>query len=142
MALSVPSRNAGRFTPRVGGGSAFFVRQHARLMKIYEVIFYYSHTEKPEKDTIYLVRAQDFMAAVDEVLTNSSPSHHGGEKIRLAHVVYEVGEDLSSQASTEHPRILRGPYFESAYNCGWRTWKRVFEPSGYTKEWKEVVHAA
>jgi hypothetical protein len=59
-------------------------------MKLYEVIFWNSHTERPNKDTIYLVRAQDFMAAIHEVATNSSPSHHGGDKIRLAHVVYEV----------------------------------------------------
>ena len=31
MARSVPSRGAGRFTPRVGGGSAFFVRRLVRL---------------------------------------------------------------------------------------------------------------
>ena len=111
-------------------------------MKLYEVIFWNSHTERPNKDTIYLVRAQDFMAAIREVAANSSPSHHGGDEIRLAHVVYEVGEDLSSQASTDHPRILRGPYFESAYNRGWKAWHRQIEGSEYSSESKEEVHAA
>jgi hypothetical protein len=111
-------------------------------MKLYEVIFWNSDTEKPNKDTIYLVRAQDFMTAVREVATNSSPSHHGGDKIRLAHVVYEVGEDLASLASMDHPRILRGPYFESAYNRGWKSWHRQRVGTKYGREWKEEVHAA
>ncbi len=43
-------------------------------MKLYEVIFWGSHGSRPNKDTIYLVRAHDFKAAVDEVRTNASPS--------------------------------------------------------------------
>jgi len=69
-------------------------------VKLYEVIFHGSHGDQPNKDTIYLVRAQDFKMAVDEVSTNASPSHHGGKRFPLAHVVYEVGEDLSLSPST------------------------------------------
>ena len=75
-------------------------------MKLYEVIFWGSHGDRPNKDTIYLVRAQDFKAAVDEVSTNASPSHHGGERFPLAHVVYEVGEDLSLSPE-DHPPDYR-----------------------------------
>jgi hypothetical protein len=109
-------------------------------MKLYEVIFWNSHSERPNKDTIYLVRAPDFMSAVEEVATNSSPSDHSGNKVRLAHVVYEIGEDLSIRPES-HPRILRGPYFESAYNRGWKAWHRQIEGTEYTREWKEEIHA-
>ena len=37
MALSVPSRNAGRFTSRVGGGSAFYVRLIMRSAIIFVI---------------------------------------------------------------------------------------------------------
>jgi len=109
-------------------------------MKLYEVIFWGSHSDRPNKDTIYLVRAQNFMSAVEEVATNSSPSNHGGANVRLAHVVYEIGEDLSLFPE-DHPRILRGPYFESAYNRGWRAWHRQIEGVDYTREWKEQTGA-
>lgn len=111
-------------------------------MKLFEVIFWNSHSERPNKDTIYLVRAPDFMRAVEEVAINSSPSNHGGDKIRLAHVVFEIGEDLSPGAVQDHPRILRGPYFASAYNHGWRAWHRQIEGAEYTREWKEETHDA
>jgi hypothetical protein len=105
-------------------------------MKIYEVIFWGSHGDRPNKDTIYLVRAENFKSAIEEVSTNASARDHGGEKHPQAHVVYEVGEDLSL-SHKDHPRILRGPYFESAYNRGWKAWYRKIEGSGYTKEWEE-----
>ena len=109
-------------------------------MKLYEVIFWGSHGDRPNKDTIYLVRAPDFLSAVEEVATNSSPSNHGGAKIRLAHVVYEIGDDLSLSPE-DHPRILRGPYFESAYNHCWRAWHRQTDGADYTREWKEEPRA-
>ena len=105
-------------------------------MKLYEVIFWGSHGDRPNKDTIYLVRAQDFKAAVDEVSTNASQNHHGGERFPLGHVVYEVGEDLSLSPE-DHPRILRGPYFESAHNRGWKSWRRRIEGSDYARDWEE-----
>jgi hypothetical protein len=105
-------------------------------MKIYEVIFWASEGDQPEKDTIYLVRAPDFRTAVSEVSNNSSPSHHGGKRFPLAHVVYEVGTDLSLNQE-DYPKVLRGPYFESAYNRGWRAWHRKTEGSDYTNDWQE-----
>jgi len=110
-------------------------------MKLYEVIFRSSHSDQPEKDTIYLVRARDFQEAIDEVSTNASPSHHGGKRFPLAHFVYEIGEDLSLFPE-DHPRILRGPYIASAYNRGWRAWHRKIEGSDYTREWEEERHVS
>ena len=107
-------------------------------MNIYEVIFHESHGNHRNKDTIYLVRAPDFRAAVDEVARNASPANHGGQSFPLAHAVYELGRDHSLE-SEEHPRILRGPYTESAYNRGWKAWYRIIKGSDYSKEWQEEV---
>ena len=110
-------------------------------MKLYEVVFHSSTGDRPEKDTIYLVRAPDFMSAVEEVSNNASPSSHDGKRFPLAHVVFEMGSDLSLHPEA-HPRILRGPFVESAYNCGWRAWRRKFEGSDYTREWEEEADAS
>jgi hypothetical protein len=53
-------------------------------MKLYEVIFWGSHGNGDAEDTIYLFRAPDFRAALDEVSTNASPSNHGGERFASA----------------------------------------------------------
>lgn len=105
-------------------------------MNLYEVVFWGSHGDGHVEDTIYLVRAPDFRAAVEDVQCNGSPCKHTGRADSLAHVVYEVGTDLSPYAET-NPRILRGPYFASAYNFGWRSWSRRIEGSDYTREWVE-----
>jgi hypothetical protein len=99
-------------------------------MNIYEVIFNGSTSEQPNKDTIYLVRAPDFRSAVDEV-ANNAPR---GKQERTAHVVFEIGKDLSLMPE-EHPQILRGPYTETAYNRGWRAWYRKIKGSEYSNEW-------
>ena len=105
-------------------------------MRLYEVIFWGSHGNGDAKDTIYLVRANDFGAAVEEVSRNASPSHHNGQRYPVAHVVYEIGVDGSLHTQT-HPGILRGPYFASAYNCGWRSWHRKLKNAEYTTGWEE-----
>jgi len=110
-------------------------------MKLYEVIFWGSRGNGDAEDTIYFVRAPDFRAAVDEVSTNASPSYHGGERFPLAHVVYEVGSDASLSGESRQ-QILRGPYFQHAYNHGWRAWHRKIEGSDYTRDWEEETHAA
>jgi hypothetical protein len=110
-------------------------------MNLYEVIFCGAQGREDDADTIYLVRAADFRAAVEEVSTNASPSHHAGQRFPLAHVVYEVGTDLSACAD-DSPRILRGPYYQCAYNHGWRSWQRKIEGSDYTKEWEEQKDVA
>jgi hypothetical protein len=110
-------------------------------MKLYEVIFWGSHGDGDAEDTIYFVRAPDFRAAVDDVQRNASASHHNGERAPLAHVVYEVGTDLSPCADS-NARILRGPYFAYAYNLGWKAWHRKIEDSDYTNEWEEESQIA
>ena len=109
-------------------------------MNLYEVVFWGSgQNRNDDADTIYLVRASDFRTAVDFVQCNSSINDHG-EPHRLAHVVYEIGIDLSPYAEKAGTYILRGPYFQCAYNFGWRTWKRQIEGSHYTYDWKEEPH--
>lgn len=111
-------------------------------MNLYEVIFWGAEGRDDDADTIYLVRASDFRSAVEFVSVNASPSHHSGERFPLAHVVYELGSDASPHAETSGTLILRGPYFQSAYNYGWRAWNRKLEGSDYTKEWEEATHVA
>ena len=105
-------------------------------MKLFEVIYWGSHGDGNAEDTIYLVRALDFSAAFEDVQRNASASDHNGERAPLAHVVYEVGTDLSPYADS-NPGILRGPYFAFAYNFGWRSWHRKSEGAKYTYEWEE-----
>jgi hypothetical protein len=109
------------------------------LMNLYEVIFYstYGKTDGDE-DTIYLVSAPDFMAAVDDVYRNALSSNHGGEQHPLADVVHEIGVDLSRHAEKVGSRILRGPHIQCAYNYSWRSWRRKVEGATKTNDWEEV----
>ena len=75
-------------------------------MKLFEVIFIGAYDDG--KDKIYLVRAQDFRAAVEDVQCKASRSEHDGERFPLAHVVFEIGSDLSPYGDAR-PGILRGP---------------------------------
>jgi len=111
-------------------------------MKIYEVIYWGSHGDGNAEDTIYLVRAPDFRSAVEHVQRNTSASDHNGESGLLADVVYELGTDLSSNAGSNHPCTLRGPYFAFAINCGWNSWERKIEGSSCTNDWEEKVHTS
>jgi len=106
-------------------------------MNLYEVIYWGSHGDGNAEDTVYLVRASNFRAAVEHVQRNISPSDHNGESGLMAHVVYEVGTDSSPHADSNHPCTLRGPYFAYAYNFGWKSWERKIEGSEYTNEWEE-----
>ncbi len=108
---------------------------NTQTMNIYEVIFWSSRGERNSEDTIYLVRASNFRAAVEDVQRNGSPMEHGTRSL-LADVVYEIGVDVSPYA-TGHPGILRGPYFAFAVNHGWKAWHRRFEGSNQTNEWEE-----
>ena len=112
-------------------------------MNLYEVVFWgsYGKTEGDE-DTIYLVRAPDFRAAVEEVRNNASRTDHGGQRGPLAHVVYEIGVDSSAYANATGPRILHGPYIQCAYNYAWRSWERKIEGAEYTQEWEEKPYVA
>jgi hypothetical protein len=92
-------------------------------VKIYEVIFTDSRDRDGDRDAIFLVRAEDFRSAVAEVFQNSGERHHCST---LPHTVYEIGEELYTFTNNyPHERkILRGPYYESAFNFGWREWRR------------------
>src|SRR5437879_7071539 len=106
-------------------------------MKLFEVIFRGSYGKTDgDEDTIYLVRAQYFRAAIEEVQTNASRNNHNGERYPLAHHVYELGIDLCPHAESR-PGILRGPYNAVSYNRGWGAWHRKIEGSDYTREWAE-----
>jgi hypothetical protein len=102
-------------------------------MNLYEVIFWGAAGREGGDDTIYLVRAPDFHTAVKEVSNNASANHHGGQRFPIAHRVHELGKDSST---LEEARILRGPYFQPAYNWGWPAWNRKIVGSGYTSDWE------
>jgi hypothetical protein len=110
-------------------------------MNLYEVIFWGADGYDNDHDTIYLVRASDWRAAVEHVRTNASSSVHKIHHSTLAHRVHEIGAD-SSQIGDARGQILRGPYFQSAYNHGWRAWDRVLVGDDYTNDWKEETDAA
>ena|ERR1041385_89930 len=111
-------------------------------MNLYEVIFWGTNQKRDDDaDTIYLVRAPDFRAAIEFVAWNASQSDHG-EESRIAHVVYQIGIDASPNADQDGTQILRGPYFQSAYNYSWRAWKRKIEGSHHTNEWEEDIEMA
>jgi hypothetical protein len=107
-------------------------------MNLYEVIYYGSHGDGNAKDTIYLVRATDFRAAIEHVQYNLSASDHNGKTGILADVVYEIGIDLSASAAANHPCTLRGPYFAFAHNSGWKSWERKLAGSDYSDDWVET----
>ena len=111
-------------------------------MNLYEVIYYGSHGNGDAEDTIFLVRASDFRTAIEHVKFNASARDHNGETQSLAHVVYEIGIDLSPHADRNHPCILRGPYFSHAHNRGWKSWGRKIKGSEYTFDWEEKSDAA
>lgn len=104
-------------------------------MNLYEVVFWGADGYDSE-DTIYLVRASDWRAAVDHVECNASPDVHKIHRSTVAHRVYELGTDLSPYGEPIE-MILRGPYFQCAHNHGWRAWKRELGDGGYSREWKE-----
>ena len=110
-------------------------------MTLYEVIFHSSYGKADgDEDTIYLVSAPDFKSAVDEVWSNASARHHGGERFPLADVVYEIGIKASCEGDVVGIRILRGPYIQCAYNYCWKSWRRKIVGSEKTKEWEEVPY--
>src|SRR5438034_60664 len=113
-------------------------------MKIYEVVFNDTGGPDRDRDASFLVRAEDFRSAVDEVLQNSGSRNRCSI---LPHSVYEIGEELRARFNSPDRRILRGPYFECAVNYGWREWRRKdLEPEkselGRKYVWEEVIHEA
>ena len=105
-------------------------------MNLYEVIFWGADGSNSDEDTIYLVRAADWSAAVKHVQINASPSLHKIHHTTLAHRVHEIGIDASPSGEAQE-KILRGPYFQCAYNHGWRSWEREIAEVGDSDDWKE-----
>jgi hypothetical protein len=110
-------------------------------MDLYEVIFWGASGYEHDEDTIYLVRAENWRAAIELVQINVSPGVHKIHGSTLAHRVHEIGADLSPFGTPEK-QILRGPYFQCAYNHGWRAWEREIVGSGYRNNWREEIHGA
>jgi len=106
-------------------------------MKIYEVIFTDRRDPDGDKDAIFLVRAEDFRSAVAEVFQNGGRRDHCSS---LPHSVFEIGEELRVNFNHPDRRILRGPYFERAFNFGFREWQRRDSKSDAKYEWDEVTN--
>lgn len=98
-------------------------------MTLFEVIFWGRITESgydPDaEDTIYLFRAPDFQTAIDFISRNcTSPITRYAPHI-VPDRVHELGVESSDNDEVE---ILRGPFFECAYNRGkWKAWCRENE---------------
>ena len=90
-------------------------------MKLYEVVFTDSRDPEGDRDAIFLVRAEDFRSAVAEVFQNGGYREHCSV---LPHTVFEIGEEFHVRSNSQNRRILRGPYFQCAFNYGWREWRR------------------
>ena len=111
-------------------------------MKLYEVVFTDTRDPDGDRDAIFLVRAEDMRSAVGEVFQNSGSRDHCSV---LPHTIFEIGEESRARLNSPDRRILRGPYYECAFNYGWREWRRRdLEPDrtevGRKYEWEEVTH--
>lgn len=109
-------------------------------MNLYEVIFDGAVGTDDDSDTIYLVRAPDYLAAIDVMSHSLSRDHHSSDNWPpTPDVVYELGID-NSRGSSDEPLYLRGPYVQPSYNYGWRKWERKidWETGRRSTEWEEV----
>jgi hypothetical protein len=90
---------------------------------LYEIVFY-GGDGCP--DTVLIVRAPDFSAALDLV---ANPTKVLGRELPPPDVVYEMGTDNSPSA--DHPHILFGPFTEhQAWGYGWKRWERKVTDDG------------
>jgi hypothetical protein len=120
---TVPCGTAGRI------GSFIDVKNAREILKAYQLqlyeVIYYGGAGDPEgadgRDAIYLVAAKDFGDARDSVDRNLYHWDRQGAK-PLADVVQEIGINLTRDHATH---ILRGPYFATGYQFGWRVWRRT-----------------
>src|SRR4051812_9677629 len=104
-------------------------------MNLYEVVCWRPQSGEPQTDAIYLVRARDFRSAVEAVVKKACPEDHSGEP-PFINEVFEIGVDQSSPPSAD-ALILRGPYFQTAYNHGWKVWERKVDGTKITDDWEE-----
>lgn len=100
--------------------------QSPSVLNIYEVIRWGNDSDDiyaggPNgPDTCFLVRAsspEEAAALVDPVLARMS--HERVNPWSMA--IYLLGSDCGVD---DNPRVLRGPYVQSAYCYGWRQWLR------------------
>lgn len=103
-------------------------------MKLFEVIFWGHLTptgyDGDAEDTIYLVRASDHADAAEFVQRNASRSIHPHDPKMIADTIYEIGTDASANDDTA---IVRGPYFNFAYNAGWHSWSSEISEDGHVR---------
>lgn len=71
-------------------------------------------------DTIYLVRAEDHLDAEALVTPFLELLPHK----RVNTVVDHIQELAACNSSDSEPRILFGPFYQHAYNYGYRSWYR------------------
>jgi len=112
-------------------------------MFLYEAIYHGASGRDDDSDIIYLVRAPDFRTAIVTVSRYASPRDHAGHSAPvIPHLLYQVGKDLAECPQTE-PLVIRGPYFQCAYNYCWRRWERLINDAGaYTDQWEEKAYLA
>jgi len=108
-------------------------------MKLFEVIFWGHLTptgyDGNAEDTIYLVRASSDLEAAEDVQRNGLRSNHPHNPMMIADAIYELGTDSSLNGEA---MILRGPYFNFAYNSGWPSWSRNIEENAQV-EWIQDI---
>jgi hypothetical protein len=104
-------------------------------MNIYEVVFSNITDPDRDRDAIFLVRAYDFQDAIDEVMRNGSREQCSAQP----HSVFELGSESRARFNDPDQRILRGPYFECAYNFGWREWRKSDDAPEGVVTWQEVA---
>jgi hypothetical protein len=102
-------------------------------MNLYEVLFYDTRDRSSDTDMIFLVRAPDFQAAIEEALKNGAPEHRS----RLPHSAFELGTEVRTRFNLPEVRVLRGPYFECGFNFGWREWRRDTQEGPWNEGWQE-----
>lgn len=104
-------------------------------MNLYEIIRWGNDSDCPftggpnGPDTCFLVRADTVEAAAG--LADRELARMPSTQVRdWAGAVYLLGADGGTDAT---PRVLRGPYIQSAYCYGWRQWQRETQDGQWTE---------
>jgi hypothetical protein len=110
----------------------------SRVMKLYEVLFLDKRDPDGDRDSIFLVRANELSQAVELAMS----LRRENESFR-PHTVFEIGTEAAVRDTV--PKVLRGPYYECGFNYGWREWRRQGETDDTDNNidvWEEVIHVA
>jgi hypothetical protein len=107
-------------------------------MKLYEVLFLDRRDRAGDRDSIFLIRADDLRKAVE--LAEGARRENESFK---PHTVFELGTELTTRKEHIYARVLRGPYYECGFNYGWREWSRKGDPYDTNHSsgdiWEEVI---